>query len=81
MHPSLPQIKIFSLRVARTSYEVPIRGGALSSCFNWEHWDDSLRTEDGETTTDGKIFFPAILFLLRNVEKFGIFFKSCNSSC
>ena len=41
------------LRVARTTYEVPIRGGALSSEFRsgpGEVWDDSLRTSDGETT-------------------------------
>lgn len=41
------------LRVARTTYEVPIRGGALSSEFRsgpGEAWDDSLRTSDGETT-------------------------------
>lgn len=41
------------LRVARTTYEVPIRGGALSSEFRaapGEPWDDSLRTTDGETS-------------------------------
>ena len=41
------------LRVARTTYEVPIRGGALSSEFRagpGEPWDDSLRTVDGETS-------------------------------
>ena len=41
------------LRVARTTYEVPIRGGALSSEFRsgpGEAWDDSIRTIDGETT-------------------------------
>mmetsp|Transcript_56471 Transcript_56471/g.133053 ORF Transcript_56471/g.133053 Transcript_56471/m.133053 type:complete len:324 (-) Transcript_56471:22-993(-) len=36
-------------RVGRTSYEVPIRGGALSSAFKWEDWDNSL-TEFGETS-------------------------------
>jgi mannonate dehydratase len=42
------------LRVARTSYETPIRGGALSSEFRSGYdgapWDDSLRTADGETS-------------------------------
>jgi mannonate dehydratase len=49
-------IKIASLRVARTSYEIPIRGGALSSGFNFNEYDDSLRTEDGE-----------VLFIIVNI--------------
>eukprot|EP01116_Phalansterium_solitarium_P004189 TRINITY_DN15101_c0_g1_i1.p1 TRINITY_DN15101_c0_g1~~TRINITY_DN15101_c0_g1_i1.p1 ORF type:complete len:358 (+),score=19.31 TRINITY_DN15101_c0_g1_i1:207-1280(+) len=40
----------WSFRVGRTSYETSIRGGALSSAFRWADFDDSLRTEDGETT-------------------------------
>jgi mannonate dehydratase len=40
----------WSLRVGRTSYETPIRGGALSSSFNWELFDDKSRTIDGDTT-------------------------------
>jgi len=40
----------WSLRVARTSYETKIRGGALTSSFDFDEWDDSLRTADGETT-------------------------------
>jgi len=42
----------WSLRVGRTSYEVPIRGNALSSCFRKTDWDDSTLTEDGETTAE-----------------------------
>eukprot|EP00045_Choanoeca_perplexa_P007407 m.66684 g.66684 ORF g.66684 m.66684 type:complete len:229 (-) comp14064_c0_seq11:1489-2175(-) len=42
----------WSFRVGRTSYEVPIRGGALSSEWRWEHFDDTIRTEEGETTHD-----------------------------
>eukprot|EP00049_Salpingoeca_infusionum_P006975 m.113503 g.113503 ORF g.113503 m.113503 type:complete len:366 (-) comp13517_c0_seq1:210-1307(-) len=40
----------WSFRVGRTSYEVPIRGGALSSEWRWEEFDDTLRTSEGETT-------------------------------
>jgi len=42
----------WSFRVGRTSYEVPIRGNALSSCFCWKDFDDSIRYEDGETTVE-----------------------------
>lgn len=42
----------WSLRVARTSYQTPIRGEALTSSFDFEKWDDNLRTEDGETTPE-----------------------------
>ncbi|EGD75984.1 mannonate dehydratase [Salpingoeca rosetta] len=40
----------WSFRVGRTSYEVPIRGGALSSEWKWSDFDDSVRTAEGETT-------------------------------
>ncbi len=42
----------WSLRVARTSYQTPIRGEALTSSFDFEKWDDNFRTEDGETTSE-----------------------------
>ncbi len=42
----------WSLRVVRTSYETPIRGGALSSSFDVSQWDNTGRTADGETTPD-----------------------------
>lgn len=56
----------WSLRVGRTSYSVPIRGGSLSSEFNLEDWDDSLRTEDGVTDVDRmwsnlKTFLEAVI--------------------
>eukprot|EP01114_Cavostelium_apophysatum_P001394 TRINITY_DN11200_c0_g1_i1.p1 TRINITY_DN11200_c0_g1~~TRINITY_DN11200_c0_g1_i1.p1 ORF type:complete len:356 (+),score=57.93 TRINITY_DN11200_c0_g1_i1:99-1166(+) len=55
----------WSLRVGRTSYEVPIRGGALSSCFHIEDWDDTLRTVDGET--DEKDMWAALEYFLKAV--------------
>jgi len=42
----------WSFRVGRTSYEIPIRGKALCSCFKWSDFDDSQRTADGETTPE-----------------------------
>lgn len=40
----------WSFRVGRTSYEVPIRGGALSSEWQWSDFDDTIQTEEGEST-------------------------------
>ncbi|EDQ88149.1 uncharacterized protein MONBRDRAFT_26748 [Monosiga brevicollis MX1] len=40
----------WQFRVGRTSYEVPIRGGALSSEWRWEDFDDTVRTDAGETS-------------------------------
>ncbi len=42
----------WSLRVARTSYETKLRGGALTSSFRFDEWDDDQRTDEGETTDE-----------------------------
>eukprot|EP00055_Hartaetosiga_balthica_P017721 m.121983 g.121983 ORF g.121983 m.121983 type:complete len:375 (+) comp9385_c2_seq7:66-1190(+) len=65
----------WSFRVGRTSYCVPIRGGALSSEWKWEDFDDTVRTEEGETTHE-QMWKNAEYFLKRVVpvaEEAGVY--------
>jgi len=52
-------------RVGRTSYEVPIRGGALSSAFQSSKWDDTPTKEPkltrGETWENLRYFLEKVV--------------------
>src|SRR4051794_32079576 len=63
-----------SLRVARTSYETPERGGAKTNSFEMNRWDNARRTIDGETC-DEQIWENLEYFLKRIVptaEELGV---------
>jgi mannonate dehydratase len=64
----------WGLRVARTSYETPVRGGALASSFDLSQWDDTRRTEEGETTPDAMwaSFTSFLRAVLPTAEKAGV---------
>ena len=65
----------WSLRVARTSYETSVRGGALSSSFDFSKWNDARRTEDGETSPEQmwENFDYFLRAVLPTAEKSGVF--------
>ena len=53
-----------SLRVVRTSFETPERGGARTNSFEWDKWDNERLTRDG-ITSDEQIWDNLEWFLRR----------------